>query len=77
MESRSATAASTAAARALKLEMDLYKGGAATYLDVIVLQNNALQAQLSVADVLARRMLASVQLVKALGGGWQPVAASY
>ena len=42
-----------------------------TYLEVAQQQNNALQAQLSAADITARRMTASIALVKALGGGWQ------
>jgi outer membrane protein TolC len=42
-----------------------------TYLEVATQQNNALQAQLSAADTAARRMTASIALVKALGGGWK------
>jgi len=33
-------------------------------------QTNELQAQLTLANVEARRLETSVQLIKALGGGW-------
>jgi outer membrane protein TolC len=36
----------------------------------VVAENASLAAQLSAADIQARRMNASVLLVKALGGGW-------
>ena len=51
-----------------------YKGGAATYLEVVSTENAALSARLSAADIQLRRMNAAVLLVKALGGGWQPGA---
>ncbi len=69
---QSQTAAVTAAQRALAQANNRYKGGIATYLEVTVAQNNALQAQLSLADIEVRRISAGVLLVKALGGGWQP-----
>ena len=42
-----------------------------TYLDVVVFQDIALQSQLSSIEIQTRRQLASVQLIKALGGGYQ------
>lgn len=47
-----------------------YKGGIATYLDVVTTQNAALQTKLSQIDVRTRRHMASVNLIKALGGGY-------
>jgi NodT family efflux transporter outer membrane factor (OMF) lipoprotein len=69
-ENESADAAAKAAERALAQENNLYFGGAATYLDVSVAQNQALQAELALVSIRIRRMTADVQLIKALGGGW-------
>lgn len=71
-EHQSQTAAVAAAQRAQAQAGNRYKGGIATYLEVTVAQNNALQAQLSLADIEVRRINAGVLLAKALGGGWQP-----
>ncbi|WP_205746684.1 efflux transporter outer membrane subunit [Duganella callida] len=70
-QSVSQAAAAAAAGRALEQSNYRYKGGVATYLEVSVSQNAALQAQLAASAIQLRRMQASVQLVKALGGGWQ------
>jgi NodT family efflux transporter outer membrane factor (OMF) lipoprotein len=59
-----------AARRALTQAQFRYSGGIATYLEVVSAQNVALQAELSAADIKARRMTASVLLIRALGGGW-------
>jgi NodT family efflux transporter outer membrane factor (OMF) lipoprotein len=47
-----------------------YNAGLVTYIEVVDTQNLALQAQLSAADIQTRRMTSTVQLIKALGGGW-------
>jgi outer membrane protein TolC len=47
-----------------------YKGGTASYLQVITVQSIALQDERSAVDVQTRRMTASVLLIEALGGGW-------
>lgn len=60
-----------AAERLLMLAKNRYDGGIATYLEVITAQNAALANRRAAADVLTRRMTASVRLVKALGGGWR------
>ena len=69
-ESASQAAAVAAAAGALEQAQYRYKAGIATYLEVVVAENASLSARLSAADIQVRRMIASVQLVKALGGGW-------
>lgn len=69
-ERQTQSIATAAAERALTQAMFRYKGGLTTYLDVVVVQNLALQAELSNFDIMTRRQLASVQLIKALGGGW-------
>jgi NodT family efflux transporter outer membrane factor (OMF) lipoprotein len=63
-------AAVAAAERALTLATNRYRGGVATYLEVIAAQNAALTNQRAALSVLSRRLTASVLLIKALGGGW-------
>ncbi|MBS0578630.1 MAG: efflux transporter outer membrane subunit [Proteobacteria bacterium] len=53
-----------------------YKGGIVTYLEVVTTENAALQAQLQAVDIEVRRANATVLLIKALGGHWQPPADS-
>lgn len=69
-EHQTQTRATAAANRALSQAIYQYKGGLTTYLDVVVYQNIALQSELASIDVDTRRQIASVQLIKALGGGW-------
>jgi NodT family efflux transporter outer membrane factor (OMF) lipoprotein len=58
------------AERSLALSTNRYKGGLVTYLEVITAQNIALTDEQVAVSVLTRRMVATVQLMKALGGGW-------
>lgn len=73
-ENKTQTAATRAANRALQQAMYRYKGGLITYLEVVISQNIALEATLSSIDIQTRRQLASVDLIKALGGGWFPAS---
>ncbi|MGE5359617.1 MAG: efflux transporter outer membrane subunit, partial [Bacteroidales bacterium] len=63
-------AAVEAANRALELATSRYQGGITTYLEVITAQATALNNQRTAIELLTRRMVASVLLVKAVGGGW-------
>jgi NodT family efflux transporter outer membrane factor (OMF) lipoprotein len=47
-----------------------YRAGTASYLAVVVLQAAALNNERTALAILARRLAASVALIKALGGGW-------
>ena len=78
LESTSEAAAVTATAGALEQAQYRYQGGIVTYLEVVTAQNAALAARLSATDIQLRRLVASVLLVKALGGGWphEPIAAA-
>ncbi len=58
------------AEESLTISTNQYKGGIASYLQVITSQTIALQNQRTAIDLLTRRMVASVLLVEALGGGW-------
>jgi len=59
-----------AAEQSLVIADNQYQGGIASYLNVITAQNVALTSERDAADLLTRRLTASVELVKALGGGW-------
>jgi NodT family efflux transporter outer membrane factor (OMF) lipoprotein len=72
LESVSQAAAVTATQGALDQANLRYKGGIVTYLEVVSTENAALAARLSAADIEIRRAGATVLLVKALGGDWQP-----
>jgi NodT family efflux transporter outer membrane factor (OMF) lipoprotein len=60
-----------AAQRSLDISTAQYKAGVVSYLQVITAQTVLLQNQRAALDVLTRRLVASVQLVEALGGGWE------
>lgn len=49
----------------------LFRGGMATYLEVITAQSNSLQAELTLADIKRQRLGAMVEMYRALGGGWK------
>jgi len=59
-----------ASQEALDLEILRYRAGTDSYLNVITTQIIALQDQQTAITILQRRMTAAVDLVKALGGGW-------
>jgi outer membrane protein TolC len=59
-----------AAERSVAQATNRYRGGVATYLEVIAAQNAALTNERTELSVLSRRLAASVLLIKALGGGW-------
>jgi NodT family efflux transporter outer membrane factor (OMF) lipoprotein len=54
----------------VELFTHLYEGGADPYLNVVTAQTTELSNELNAINILARRMEASVLLIKALGGGW-------
>jgi NodT family efflux transporter outer membrane factor (OMF) lipoprotein len=69
-EARATDQAVQAAERSLAISTAQYKAGTANYLQVITSQTFALQNERSAVDILSRRMVASVLLIEALGGGW-------
>jgi NodT family efflux transporter outer membrane factor (OMF) lipoprotein len=69
-EAKTQDAAVASAQHSLQLSTNRYKGGVATYLEVITAQSIALTDQRVAVEIAGRRMTASVSLIKALGGGW-------
>jgi NodT family efflux transporter outer membrane factor (OMF) lipoprotein len=61
----------TAAERALAIAKNRYDVGITTYLEVVTAQSIALGAERTALDLATRRMTGSVNLVRALGGGWK------
>ncbi|KQV10614.1 RND transporter [Pseudomonas sp. Root329] len=59
-----------AARESLRLTQNQYKAGVIAYLGVVVVQATALNNERSVLSLLQSRLIASVQLIAALGGGW-------
>ena len=58
------------AERSLTLANARYTGGLVTYLDVITAQEQVLTNERLAAQIKGQRLVTSVSLVKALGGGW-------
>ena len=56
----------------LRLAQAQYKFGLADYLIVIDAERTLLSNQLSLAQMVNLQMAASIHLIKALGGGWNP-----
>jgi NodT family efflux transporter outer membrane factor (OMF) lipoprotein len=59
-----------AAQESLELELQRYRAGTDSYLNVITTQIIALNDQQTAITILQRRMIAAVDLIKAVGGGW-------
>ena len=70
------TAAVNAAEHSLALSNNRYKGGVTTYLEVITAQTTALADERTAVQISGRRMVDSVLLIKALGGGFDAASLS-
>jgi multidrug efflux system outer membrane protein len=58
------------ARRAAELATDRYRSGIVAYLNVVDASRDALAAERDNAQLAGQRLNAAVQLIKALGGGW-------
>jgi NodT family efflux transporter outer membrane factor (OMF) lipoprotein len=68
-------AAVDAAQRTLDFSLALYKQGATDYLTVVTSQTALLQTQLEALTLDTLQLTASVDLIRALGGGWSSTTA--
>jgi outer membrane protein TolC len=50
---------------------ELYKTARATYLEVLLAQQNALQSNIELIGVIKQQRLSAINIYKALGGGWK------
>lgn len=69
-ESMANQAAVADAQRSLTISTHRYTGGVTTYLEVLTAQTALLTNQRAQDDIATRQFVASVQLIRALGGGW-------
>ena len=58
------------ARRAAELAGDRYRAGIVSYLEVVDASRAALQTERATAQLTGQRLATTVQLIKALGGGW-------
>jgi outer membrane protein TolC len=70
-ESRNEDNALASAEQTLTLATSQYRDGAVSYLDVVTAQTTELDAQIASLDLRTRQLVASVNLIQALGGSWQ------
>jgi multidrug efflux system outer membrane protein len=70
---RSASLDTTVAAdqRALDINLDAYRHGLVTYVTVLTLQLQTVQARQQLAQAALTQIIDLIKLYKALGGGWQ------
>jgi NodT family efflux transporter outer membrane factor (OMF) lipoprotein len=59
-----------AARRTLDIASNRYSGGLVSYLDVVNAQQNLLNNEQELAVIQGQKLVTSVLLIKALGGGW-------
>ena len=58
------------ARRAAELATERYRSGIVSYIEVVDASRDALQTERANAQLAGQRLIASVQLIKALGGAW-------
>jgi NodT family efflux transporter outer membrane factor (OMF) lipoprotein len=59
------------AQQALDIVTNQYKSGTVGFINVLTAQTTAFTAQQKLASIAGQRMVSSVGLIKALGGGWE------
>jgi outer membrane protein TolC len=61
-----------AARESLRLTQNQYEAGLIDYLSVVQVETTALNTERAALSLASDRLVTSVQLIAALGGGWEP-----
>jgi multidrug efflux system outer membrane protein len=64
-----------AAEKAVELSWVRYNGGLTSYLEVLDLQRSQFTSQLRASEALQNQITSTINLYKALGGGWTNIPA--
>ena len=59
------------ARKGAELSRARYKEGLASYFEVVIADRTMLENEITVYELNGERMVTTVQLIKALGGGWK------
>ncbi|MDB6109444.1 MAG: efflux system, outer rane lipoprotein NodT family [Pedosphaera sp.] len=70
-EQTAEAAAMQAARKTLEIASNRYRAGLVTYLEVATAQNTALDLERTTVRLRGEQLVATVSLIKSLGGGWQ------
>jgi multidrug efflux system outer membrane protein len=57
--------------QSIDISNDLFKSGRATYFEVLMIQSRSLQSKLELVNTKKRQYNATINIYKALGGGWK------
>jgi outer membrane protein, multidrug efflux system len=57
--------------QAIQTSNDLFRTGRATYLEVLITQQNLLNSKVDLITTKKYQLAATVNIYKALGGGWK------
>lgn len=57
--------------RSIDISRDLFRSARANYLEVLIAQRDALDTKLELVDTRLQQFIATVNLYRALGGGWK------
>jgi len=69
-ESKVQLDAARAARESVVLTVNQYKAGTVSYLNVVTVQNTQLSEERSTVNLIGRRLTATINLIRALGGTW-------
>jgi len=71
------SASASAATQAQDQVLNRYRAGQVSFLEVVIAQTSALNARRALLQAQSNRQIASVALIKAMGGGWGMASAGH